>query len=83
MTWVLWGGLVFQILGIIWCIFLIRYGLRETAWWKRLGNLAEKQVWFLKEFVRYRVLRMPRNAAACKRSAEQIADETNRMIQGH
>jgi len=82
-TWVMWSGLVFQILALTWGIFLIKYACREASWWKRLGDLAEKQVWFLTEFVGYWKHGMPRNAEACARSADQVADEADGMLKDH
>lgn len=78
-TWMQVAGVVIQVGILVWMFFFLALARREHAWWKRLGELYGKVPDFLSDYVRYLRKGMPRNAEACRKSADQTIAEIGKM----
>lgn len=73
-------GFALQIGMLVWVFFFVGFARRERAWWTRLAELFGKIPIFMEGFVQHLRMGMPRNAEACKRSADQTMAEIEQML---
>jgi hypothetical protein len=72
MKWVMISTSVFQLLGLLWCVgYLLPKALRARRRWNKINDELDRGSELFNSGVEYSIRKMPKNATACFRSANE------------